>query len=127
MDSAQWRYIRELMKKLAKFRCQDCGKPSSTLEVHHLNYERFGRERMSDLRVLCVPCHKIADKKREDEVQERAAQAWEAACKEGRERAYNTYMTKKYGEEYYMMEEECHREEFDEWLEKKQEREEWDY
>jgi 5-methylcytosine-specific restriction endonuclease McrA len=30
------------------------------LEVHHLTYERFGRERLSDLQTLCEACHQAA-------------------------------------------------------------------
>jgi hypothetical protein len=127
IQSAQWRGISALMKKQAKNLCQDCGKPSLTLETHHLNYDRFGCERMSDLRVLCKPCHDAADEVREAEVMHRQAQAWDDACEAGDNRRYATYMTKKYGEHYECIEEDHHREEFETWRERKREREEDEY
>jgi len=125
MKSAQWRNIRKVMLKLAGNICQECRHPSPTLEVHHLTYDRFGHESMSDLRVLCKRCHDAADEEREAEVRSRAQQAWDDACEEVDNRAYDTYMTKKYGERYDLIEEGHHREEFDEWREKKREREDW--
>ena len=35
------------------------------MEVHHKTYERLGKERRSDLEVLCPRCHRIADRERE--------------------------------------------------------------
>jgi hypothetical protein len=125
MKSAQWRNIRKVMLKLAGNICQECRHPSPTLEVHHLTYDRFGHEAMSDLRVLCKRCHDEADEKRDEEVRSRAQQAWDDACEEVDNRAYDTYMTKKYGDRYDLIEEDHHREEFDEWREKKREREDW--
>lgn len=45
-------------------RCERCKKKSRRLEVHHLTYERLGRERDEDLQALCPSCHKKADKER---------------------------------------------------------------
>ena len=46
--------------------CKVCGLSGDVegviLHVHHLTYERFGRERMEDLIGLCVPCHRKAHK-----------------------------------------------------------------
>jgi hypothetical protein len=95
--------------------------------VHHLTYERFGHERMDDLRVLCKRCHDEADEKREAEVRARSDQAWDDACERSDNRAYDTYMTKKYGERYDLIEHERHRDEFDDWREKKRDREDMDY
>ena len=38
-------------------RCTSCGVRARSLDVHHLTYKRFGRERASDLTTLCRPCH----------------------------------------------------------------------
>lgn len=114
IKSAQWRNISDLMKKLAGHRCANCRQVSATLEVHHLTYERFGSERMSDLVVLCKPCHEVADKKR---VAERRAKGERTRY----ENAYDTYMAKKYGEDYAFSETFDDREEFDDWLREKQE------
>jgi hypothetical protein len=93
INSAQWRNISALMKKIAGNKCVHCQRSSSKLEVHHLTYERFGHERMTDLVVLCEACHEAADKKR---VAEREARGRKARG----DAAYDTYMTKKYGEGY---------------------------
>jgi len=101
------------MRKQADDTCQRCGFGSTNLEVHHLNYDRFGKERMTDLIVLCKQCHEKADRER---VQKREAE-FQARCEESRyEAGYHTYMTKKYGEDYVNSEGPCHREEFDDWV-----------
>jgi 5-methylcytosine-specific restriction endonuclease McrA len=38
--------------------CSDCGS-AEKLDVHHLTYARFGRERSSDLVALCRYCHDL--------------------------------------------------------------------
>ena len=114
IKSAQWRNISDLLKKQAGYLCAHCRHSSTTLEVHHLTYERFGHERMSDLVVLCKPCHEAADKKR---VAQREARGEEARY----ESAYHTYMTKKNGDDYALSESPYDREEFDDWLREKQE------
>jgi hypothetical protein len=39
----------------------ECGMwfPLGYVEVHHINYKRLNRERMSDLEVLCGSCHGV--------------------------------------------------------------------
>jgi len=37
-------------------KCELCGNVRK-LEVHHLNYGQLGRERLSNLKVLCKKCH----------------------------------------------------------------------
>lgn len=54
--SAAWQRKRQSALELAGYRCQDCG-VDRELEVHHLTYDRLGNEVLSDLRVLCRPCH----------------------------------------------------------------------
>ncbi len=53
-DWWQWRRLRSLW--LAGQRCQHC-RQRGGLQVHHLTYERRGRERDEDLAVLCDRCH----------------------------------------------------------------------
>lgn len=120
IKSAQWTNISNLMKRQAKYLCAHCKRPSPTLETHHLNYDRFGHERMSDLVVLCVPCHKEADAKR---VADRQARGELARHK----LAYDTYMTKKHGEDYILYESPHHYEEFENWLQEKEESEYEEY
>jgi len=57
--SANWKKTRDQKLAEAHYRCEKCGisKWSKPLEVHHLTYDRLGRERLSDLQVLCAECH----------------------------------------------------------------------
>ena len=73
MNSPTWKRFRDAAIKQADYRCQNCGvsRWSVTLEVHHLTYERFKHERLSDVQVLCPDCHKIADGEREEEIRKR--------------------------------------------------------
>jgi hypothetical protein len=61
LRSPEWRRKREKRLELDLYLCQKCGKTSKEyrLEVHHLTYERLGRERMEDLQTLCILCHPI--------------------------------------------------------------------
>lgn len=56
LQSDHWRDLRGAKLLEAGFRCQKCGKKSQ-LQVHHKTYERVSREKLSDLEVLCDPCH----------------------------------------------------------------------
>jgi hypothetical protein len=118
IKSAQWRNISKLIKGRAGNKCAHCGRSSSKLEVHHLTYERFGNERMTDLVALCQLCHEEADKKRVAEMKVNGLKARDNA-------AYDTCMTKKYGEGYSndLYVSWNGREEFYEWLDKKREEE----
>lgn len=56
--SRQWKERkRKLLEKRGHY-CQDCGSFTRNPQVHHLNYERLGVERESDLLILCRRCHK---------------------------------------------------------------------
>ena len=114
LKTAQWKNIRAVMLKLSDGKCARCGHGLPDLEVHHKTYERLGKERMTDLEVLCRTCHKAADEERAQQGKARSRVALANACyTSGRD----TYMTKKYGEGWH----DSHygSEEFDEWLERK--------
>lgn len=64
LDSDEWTALRRRVLKRAKRQCEDCGAKACLLEVHHLTYERFGREELDDLRVVCQPCHSWRHKRR---------------------------------------------------------------
>ena len=39
--------------------CKACGTIRGTIELHHAHgYDRMGRERLSELKSMCKPCHK---------------------------------------------------------------------
>jgi hypothetical protein len=121
IHSAQWKQLCRLIRERAAGRCERCGclalKP---LEVHHLTYDRFQEERLTDLQGLCKPCHGIADVERE----RRNQRKYDEACEEGQYyAARNTYFTKKYGEDWmldYHADPEGLSEEFNSWLESKE-------
>jgi hypothetical protein len=120
INSARWRNIRTLMIKQAGGKCASCGAagtPSKPLEVHHKTYERLGRESMSDLDVLCRPCHEIADAKRAQDGKARSDRALSNAIYNN---GCDTFMTKKYGEDWQLYHDPN---EFDDWLYKKEQEE----
>ena len=64
MESQTWDNMRRRKLERSRYRCEQCG-DTKDLQVHHLNYERFGGdERMTDLQVLCKPCHNRAHKRK---------------------------------------------------------------
>lgn len=64
MDSEEWRATRKRVLARAMMRCERCNAFGVPLEVHHLTYERFGKERDDDLQALCRDCHVHADDER---------------------------------------------------------------
>lgn len=95
INSPAWKRFREYAIKQAGYKCARCGvsKWSGPLEVHHLTYERFKRERLTDVIVLCKACHEHADGERRTEVQEKNAAALEAA-------RFNGWARKAYGDDW---------------------------
>lgn len=62
MQSQTWKNIRYAKLTEANWTCERCGYgkydfEEGPLDVHHKNYDRFGNESLSDLEVLCRPCH----------------------------------------------------------------------
>jgi 5-methylcytosine-specific restriction endonuclease McrA len=69
LSGNHWRKVRErFFRKVhnGKGRCFICGTFDGRLDVHHLTYERIGREKLNDLRCLCEKCHKIVHEKYPD-------------------------------------------------------------
>ena len=66
-DPQHWRTLRAA---LARDRgCRLCG-DTAGLEVHHRTYQRWGRERLADVTVVCRGCHDLitgAQMRRRDE------------------------------------------------------------
>lgn len=60
--SSEWRHRRNQICNRTRWKCAICGMPhkfnKSSLHLHHLNYNRFGKEFDSDLIPLCGICHK---------------------------------------------------------------------
>jgi len=57
LNTDWWKAIRLERIRLDDMKCHDCGS-SMNLNVHHVSYERLGREDMADLVTLCKACHK---------------------------------------------------------------------
>lgn len=105
LASAEWDAFKQVAKEDRDWCCERCGMFTLRLDVHHLHYFSFGHETLDDVQVLCRSCHDEADRERREEVADAR-----------HERAFETYCEKKYG---YV--DDMHREEFEEWLERKQE------
>jgi 5-methylcytosine-specific restriction endonuclease McrA len=63
LKTPHWTNKKRLARAMANYRCARCNERRSEtvkLEVHHLTYERVGCEELSDLEVLCAPCHRKA-------------------------------------------------------------------
>lgn len=59
LRSPLWRLRRRIWILRAGGRCERCGS-RRRLTIHHRSYRRLGRERRSDIAVLCSPCHRAA-------------------------------------------------------------------
>ncbi len=74
-QSSVWAEKRKQILSRANGRCEGCGVivvSNSLLDIHHLNYYRVGgNEKMDDLKALCTSCHKKADRKRDNQTDER--------------------------------------------------------
>ena len=130
MRSPEWRKLCRLVKERAKNRCERC--PPETIQVgrlgvHHLTYERFMREKLTDLQLLCAHHHDLADLERE----RRAREAYEEAGEEAMEAAgMNTYFTKIYGRnwpDHFGSDIASAYEEWDEWKQRKADEKGYDY
>jgi hypothetical protein len=51
-----WQLLRKRIIERAHGQCELCG-VSGSLDVHHLNYARFGKELPEDLAAVCRVCH----------------------------------------------------------------------
>jgi 5-methylcytosine-specific restriction endonuclease McrA len=66
LNSQLWRDLRVRLIAERGGVCEVCGfpevrgRPHSVLQLHHLTYERLGRELDEDVQVICWRCHRIA-------------------------------------------------------------------
>jgi hypothetical protein len=56
MASREWALKRKEVRKRSGGTCERCHR-ARMQQVHHLTYERTGRELLSDLMGVCRPCH----------------------------------------------------------------------
>lgn len=68
LQSKRWKLLRRIHISENDGKCAQCNSAplaNETLELHHLTYERIGKEKFSDVILLCRCCHERADKIRE--------------------------------------------------------------
>ncbi len=60
LKSPKWKAKRKTVLEERNYTCERCGdKPTlHLLHVHHKTYERIFNELLTDLELLCKPCHK---------------------------------------------------------------------
>jgi 5-methylcytosine-specific restriction endonuclease McrA len=66
LRSHHWRRKRKAILAKRRWTCQRCGyvdpnqdgQRGTRLDVHHKTYDRLGKEKDSDLEVLCHKCHR---------------------------------------------------------------------
>lgn len=56
LRSKAWRIFRSAIVVERGAKCEKCS-ATKQLHVHHVTYERLGRERPEDVLVVCKPCH----------------------------------------------------------------------
>jgi len=104
-----WQNVRHRLFVSVDWSCERCGKRGN-LDAHHLHYDTFGFEELSDLQALCRKCHEKADQLR--------------AVATRYNNALETYMEKKYGYQPGEWPDDAE-EEFEEWFERKERTSEW--
>jgi 5-methylcytosine-specific restriction endonuclease McrA len=69
LETAHWQGFRKLvlteqLKRIGRNECERCppqpnseGEGDVELHVHHLTYERLGRELIEDVQIICRECH----------------------------------------------------------------------
>lgn len=58
INSDKWRFIRRQVAEKNNYMCQLCHKKIyKGFHIHHITYENFGHEELSDLMFLCPECH----------------------------------------------------------------------
>ncbi len=92
--------------------CERCKANTPRLSLHHKTYDRLGRERDSDLELLCEACHEQADAERAAFGRAKAENALYDARLEG-------WASRRYGEDWAERQDpDAIAEEFDEWLDR---------
>ncbi len=59
LRSNAWEQRRTGAIRRAEGLCDQCGQAPKRIHVHHVHYLTVGAENAEDLRVLCIPCHRV--------------------------------------------------------------------
>jgi hypothetical protein len=123
MRTSKWKKRRKAKLDQTRGQCERCSSWTGRKDVHHKTYERLGNERLDDLIVLCTHCHEVEDERRAAEAKQRSAAALDDAIWES---GLNTFGIKKYDEDWYITPGyDIVAEEYAEWLERRQERDDY--
>lgn len=57
LSSKYWKDLRKSVYERSDYKCERCGS-CHLLQVHHRTYERLGCERLDDVELLCLGCHR---------------------------------------------------------------------
>lgn len=112
--SPAWKIKRVQALERTGYKCEECGMSKYTvkLEVHHLHYDRFKKERPEDLIVVCEKCHKKKDRQRERETIVKNYAKLQDARLDG-------WATKVFGEDWEMLDPQYVNDNFEAWLSEK--------
>jgi 5-methylcytosine-specific restriction endonuclease McrA len=58
--------VANMRKRLGTLCCEFCGVTGRPLDLHHRTYKRLGREKLTDLVLLCRDCHRTVHKEPKD-------------------------------------------------------------
>lgn len=108
LASKRWKELRSRIIA-ERGRCERC-KTTISLQLHHKTYDRLGMELDSDVELVCVSCHEIADEERAERGRSKSYAALYEARLDG-------WATKKHGDNWREWEEEITIE-FDDWCER---------
>lgn len=120
--SSHWKKLKALKLKLTGERCEGCGCRPMQPELHHRHYKTLGREQPGDVALVCMDCHEKMDQEREAQ----GKKNFNSAVADSHLRAVETFVRKKHGLEPHEFDPLDFEEEFEEWREKRAERERWD-
>lgn len=56
LSSTSWSQLKAKRLEIAGYKCEFCG-ARNHLQLHHITYARLGKEKLSDLAILCSTHH----------------------------------------------------------------------
>lgn len=116
--SSHWRKLKAVKLKLTRERCEGCGCRPMQPELHHRHYKTLGKEQPGDVLLVCLDCHRKLDQEREAQ----GKRNFSSAVADSHQRAIETFVRKKHGLEPHEFDPFDFEEEFEEWREKRAER-----
>ena len=66
LQTNHWKNFRLEVIRERKNECERCFDVVEVPQIHHKTYKRLGKEKISDVTLLCPKCHKIIHNKRKE-------------------------------------------------------------